>query len=63
LESAYIDDIDDLINSASVLMDEIKVYLDQSNRNNDHTQRLVEMADELVEQLCVEKEEAHEQKV
>ena len=50
--------IDDVIKDANALMEHIKYYLDVRGRNNAHTQRLVQFADELIEELCIEKEDA-----
>jgi hypothetical protein len=50
--------IANVIEDANALMEHIKYYLDIKGRSNAHTQRLVQLADELIEQLCIEQEEA-----
>lgn len=50
--------IDNVIEDANALMEHIKYYLDVRGRSGSHTQRLVQMADELIQELCQEKEDA-----
>ncbi len=48
--------IDDLIEDTNALMENIKEWMDCNDKNSVETQKLVQLADELIEALLVEKE-------
>ncbi len=51
-------DIASVIEDANALMEHIKYYMVCHDRKSAHVQRLVQLADELVQELCIEQEEA-----